>query len=77
MNTDLEKLNPDAVSAKLASRLLLLIHEWRLNINDGIFVPNLHYERDLPDNVHYSGTTVSYVDGHARWASKEALVVRS
>lgn len=40
-------------------------------INDGL---NLwQYNLDNPDKVHYTGTTVSYADGHVKWSSFEQL----
>ena len=61
------------------SEILLLIHEDRKTINDGDFnwrsvktpggVPD-----DLPDHVHYDGTTASYCDLHARWVKKTILL---
>jgi len=56
---------------KRPSTLLLLIHEWRKTINDGSFVWG--DDSDLPDNVHYGGTTVSYCDLHAEWENEAML----
>gem|GEM_PF-324180 len=66
------------------TRMLLLIHEARngrdntqnpnAGINDGIFVPTPGYAQDLPDRVHYDGTTIVYLDGHAVWKRYEELV---
>lgn len=58
------------------SKVLLLIHEGRNNIDDGCFAwaPNNTNGLNLPSNVHYGGSTVSYVDGHAKWASYETLL---
>jgi len=74
MNNTLDRVKVDSVRVKLQSRLVLLWHEDRAFINDGVFIADSHSDRDIPDKVHYSGTTVSYVDGHARWASKTALI---
>ena len=53
------------------AEILLLIHEDRKTINDGDFywVGPL----DLPDHVHYDGTTVSYCDMHAKWVRTTVL----
>jgi len=72
----------DALSCRRLTRMMLLIHESRgtpgssdpRGINDGEFVVTPGYPRDLPDNVHYGGTTVLYLDGHAKWMSYEAMV---
>jgi prepilin-type N-terminal cleavage/methylation domain-containing protein len=63
-----------------ASRRMLLIHENRgvvgdyntnFAINDGTFVPG---GQDVPGSVHYNGTTLSYLDMHAVWKSRNALL---
>ena len=43
-------------------------------INDGVFVPTRGHPRDLPDDVHWKGTTVCYIDGHAKWMHYNQLV---
>jgi len=49
-----------------SSKMLLFIHENRMTINDGNFEwPATWW--DVPDNVHYDGTTVAFLDMHARW----------
>ena len=73
MNSDLSTKLLDSLGAKRLSRLLLLIHEDRTSINNGLFVPDPN-SRDIPDSVHYDGTCVCYVDGHARWGSYRDLV---
>jgi len=73
----------EAAIAGKSRRVLLFEHESRTvikdpagnviaqGINDGL---NLWtYNQDNPDRVHYNGTTVSYADGHAKWASFEQL----
>lgn len=55
------------VSTK-AARALLLIHEDRNKINDGLFLWK-HNNCDIGEKIHYDGTTGSYCDGHARWIS--------
>ncbi|MEN6371356.1 MAG: DUF1559 domain-containing protein [Armatimonadota bacterium] len=53
------------------SKILMLIHESRSTINDGDF--NWTAE-DMPGDVHYTGTTVVYCDGHAKWVSQKSLI---
>ena len=73
MNAALEKQIPESLPMVRPSKMMLLIHEDRLKVNDGIFVPQRNGIQDFPDNIHYDGTTVAYLDGHARWARTEAL----
>jgi prepilin-type N-terminal cleavage/methylation domain-containing protein len=84
MNSSLDKMKVDSIG-KDPTRMLLLIHEARnpkdsttgvasVGINDGIFITRPGETRDIPDRVHYDGTTLSYLDGHARWASYDQLV---
>lgn len=63
------------------ARMLLLINESRqvdgstnpnVGINDGIFVPTSS-GRDLPSKQHYDGTTVLYLDFHAKRVSYNEL----
>jgi len=66
------------------TEMMLMVHEARngsdntynpkAGINDGIFVTNPGYAQDLPDKVHYDGTTLVYLDGHAAWKRYEDLV---
>lgn len=75
MNDQLCRIKVDAMACKRLSRMLLLIQETRgvygsssdVGINDGIFIPSPGYNRDIPNNVHYEGSTIAYLDGHARW----------
>lgn len=62
-----------------SGQILFLIHETRGNKNlgipgqnDGIFV----YQGggDVPDKIHWEGTTCSYADGHVRWLPNTQLV---
>lgn len=62
-----------------STQILFLIHETRGNPsrsiwgqNDGIFV----YQDggDVPDKIHWEGTTCSYADGHVRWIPNTELV---
>ncbi len=87
VNQDLaDKGIPDfCKTIKLASavagrsgKVLFLIHETRgnkdqgiLGQNDGIFV----YQDggDVPDRIHWEGTTCSYADGHVRWLSNTEM----
>ncbi|MGQ9454938.1 MAG: type II secretion system protein [Armatimonadota bacterium] len=52
------------------SKVLLMIHEGRDTINDGDFNWGAY---DAPSNVHYDGSTVVYVDQHARYQSYKEL----
>lgn len=58
----------DVITAGKASRALLLIHEDRDTINDGLFLWKRN-SLDIGDKIHYEGTTGSFCDGHARWIS--------
>ncbi|MCX8052456.1 MAG: prepilin-type N-terminal cleavage/methylation domain-containing protein [Armatimonadetes bacterium] len=51
--------------------VLLLIHESREKINDGDF--NWGSRWDIPTKVHYEGSTVVYVDTHAKYCSYDDL----
>lgn len=62
----------DAETAGRASKVLMLIHEKRDRINDGFY--NWGNGWDIPSEVHYDGTTVSYADGHCKWASCRQLL---
>jgi prepilin-type N-terminal cleavage/methylation domain-containing protein len=53
------------------SKILLLVHEDRTTINDGDF--NLRDTYDVPDRVHYDGTTILFCDLHARWQSAKLI----
>ncbi len=52
------------------SQVLLMIHEGRDTINDGDFNWGAY---DAPSDVHYDGSTVVYVDQHARYQSYKEL----
>jgi prepilin-type N-terminal cleavage/methylation domain-containing protein len=62
-------------SVRSPCRVLLVIHEGRDNIDDGCFywISNSG-GANLPSKVHYSGTTASYLDGHAKWLSYNTLL---
>ncbi|MCX6345537.1 MAG: prepilin-type N-terminal cleavage/methylation domain-containing protein [Armatimonadetes bacterium] len=67
----LHRVNPDNnAQIKKNSRCLLFIHEAAATVNDGDFLPSA---QDIPSAVHYDGTTVVYVDGHAVWKTAIAL----
>lgn len=53
-------------------QVLMLIHEKRTSINDGLFL--WLGNGDVPGNSHYYGTTISYCDGHARWISDREVI---
>lgn len=72
MNAEVRNLQTD--SLKYPSRMLLLIHEGRDQIDDGCYYWIVRDAgRNLPSKIHYEGTTLSYVDGHAKWASFQSL----
>lgn len=59
-------------SVRRTKQVFLLIHENHTRINDG----DLNWWDniwDLPSGVHYSGTTLAYVDGHCLWQSYDQL----
>lgn len=60
-----------------SGKVLLFLHEGRNTINDGYFAWSFAMgdpsSSDLPDNIHYEGTTCSYADGHAQWVKGEAI----
>jgi prepilin-type N-terminal cleavage/methylation domain-containing protein len=58
-------------SVRKTSQVLLLIHESRATINDGGY--NWHTYDD-PSPTHYDGTTIAYVDCHAVWRPRKALI---
>lgn len=68
------------------SRLMLLIHQDRylpanpaagrnetLGINDGIFSPSPDYKDDIPTKIHYNGSCLLYLDGHAGYRTHEEM----
>ncbi len=82
MNDQLCRVKLDATTCMRESRLMLLIHEERgepgsaspVGINDGGFYPKPGYGQDVPQHVHYDGSTILYIDGHAKWMSYKALL---
>ena len=71
MNMTCDIARVDGLPNKL-SKLLLLIHEQRSTINDGLFYWGGN-DYDIPSEIHYDGTTLVYVDGHAKWANAKSL----
>lgn len=68
-NNDLKGPVVDTISRP--SKVLLLIHEGRENIDDGCFywgVGNFD-GANKPSKIHLGGTAAAYVDGHAKWLS--------
>ena len=52
-------------------KILLLVHEKRETINDGDF--NWASYFDIPDDVHYDGTTILFCDLHAKWQNAKTI----
>jgi prepilin-type N-terminal cleavage/methylation domain-containing protein len=63
MNSGLANRVLDTVRTQ--SRMLLMMHESRKTINDGSFGVSNNF--DVASWVHWDGTTVIYLDGHALW----------
>ena len=74
MNTPLRLRRIESIKSS-PTRVLLLIHQGRDSIDNGDFSYNAVY--DLPRSVHNGGTTLSYADGHARWAAYNTLVAEA
>ena len=72
VNNKLHCIKFDSQVGPRAPKILMLIHEDREAINDGFFAYNSG--RDIPDSVHYDGTTACYCDGHARWYPHNELM---
>ena len=68
MNGSMVYVSFDAITRP--SRVMLLIHESRKTINDGVFALKAN---DVPSQVHYDGTTLVYVDSHAVWGKYAKL----
>ncbi len=62
-------------NARSQSRVLLFIQETRGidGIDDGCYKWDTR-AYNVPGKVHYNGTTVSYLDGHAGWRSRNQLL---
>ena len=70
MNDDLSYRKLDqALATKDPAKIMMLIHESRTTINDGLYLwhtgTSLN-DNDTPSDVHYDGTTLVYCDGHAQ-----------
>ncbi len=73
-NWTLSWKRPDTLPPHKISRMLMLIHEDRKTINDGDFN---WAGSDIPDNVHFDGTTLIYIDGRAtRLCAKKIMEER-
>jgi len=75
-NAELEYVARDTISNRRFSRVMLLIHEGRNTINDGYFVWYNSTDKDMPATVHYDGSTIAFLDGHAQWLSYVELCKR-
>lgn len=64
VNTGLQWTKLDTVGTYKISKMLLIIHEDRGTINDGLFAYGVG---DAMTKVHYEGTTLAYCDGHAEY----------
>jgi prepilin-type N-terminal cleavage/methylation domain-containing protein len=71
-NEKLHFFKVDGASKNL-SQVLLLIHEARDSINDGYYDWDYAGVPDLGSRVHYDGTIISYLDGHAKRLSYEQM----
>ena len=62
---------------KRPTKVLLLIHEKMPNDGDFKWINDddsfIHAATDDYSDIHYDGTTLAYVDGHALWRSATAL----
>ncbi len=72
----------ESMQYKKLSKVMIFIQETRgdpggagiQGINDGIFVPRQYDSgQDFGGKVHYNGSTLVYLDGHAKWAPWSAL----
>jgi len=71
VNYQLHFAKLDTAGAAGPTKLLMIMQEKRDGINDGYFAWSSTV--DWPSKIHYDGTTVSYCDGHAKWASFDDL----
>lgn len=63
-----------AVGGK-SGRCMMYIHELRKTINDGYFGWTRPVAGgDIPDSIHYDGTTMSFADGHVQWMKGTEIV---
>lgn len=63
-------------TVRYPTKVLMLIHEGRRNIDDGCFYWAIGdaSPRNQPSKIHYGGTTASYLDGHAKWLGFDAFI---
>jgi prepilin-type N-terminal cleavage/methylation domain-containing protein len=72
----------ESISCIRYSKVMLFIQEprgtpgstERPGINDAYFMPSETSGQDLASKVHYDGTTLAYLDGHAKYAPFNALM---
>ena len=70
-----DEKRPCVDTIRRQAQILLLIHEGRDQIDDGCFCWVAGNRLlNLPTHVHYNGSTASYLDGHAKWLTYDALV---
>ena len=75
-NARLQHVVLDAMTNRRPSRVLLLIHEGRKTINDGFFDWTNGADDDMPSDIHYDGSTITFFDAHAQWLSYKELCKR-
>lgn len=68
MNWKVHQQKLDAMGNRL-SRILFFLHEGRKTINDGLYLWWPDRDNDIAGKIHWEGTTLVYVDGHAKWKS--------
>jgi prepilin-type N-terminal cleavage/methylation domain-containing protein len=69
------KDRPKCDTIRRQCQVLLLIHEGRDQIDDGCFAWAINGTFwNLPTKVHYNGSVLSYLDGHAKWADYKTLL---
>lgn len=63
-------------TVRMPTRVLLVIHEGRQNIDDGCFfwAAGSTAAQNQPSKIHYNGTTACYLDGHAKWLGYDAFI---
>ena len=72
MNSWLGLVRLESQRFKVNSKVMLLIHQSRDNINDAKF-SMWSNNVDAPSKIHYDGTTLLYTDYHAKWVSYTQL----
>jgi len=63
----------DTAAGRYASRIMLFLEEQANNDGNCAW----HDPADYPSNRHYEGGSIVYVDGHARYGSKQDLLAES